>query len=405
MIDKQTMEAGEIVFREGDPGDQAYVIETGKVEVTAHRGERKVVLSILGPGQMIGEMAIIDDRPRTATIITLEETTLIPIDRQQIHNRIDEAEPLLQMLLDLLLKRFRRQLEFAGANKDAVSYLQEIGGILDQQLVDPIEQEKVALEKMRLESELKEALPGNEFELHYQPIVKLATGAIAGFEALIRWNHPDRGFIAPNEFIGLAEETDLIIPMGYWILREAIETLVQFEITYQARRPGSEPLFMSVNVSGRQLTDSQFPQVFKSIIQDVGISPERIKLEITETVLINYSTVLDAIKECKNLGAKVALDDFGTGYSSLSYLNRFPFDTLKIDQTFVLNMLENAKSHQIVKAILALAHGLQADVVAEGVETEAHKIELENLNCEYAQGYYFYRPLRLEDIISTLQIC
>ncbi|MCG9891133.1 MAG: EAL domain-containing protein [Thermosynechococcaceae cyanobacterium MS004] len=246
-----------------------------------------------------------------------------------------------------------------------------------------------AIDQLLLETDLKRALDRQEFSLVYQPIIALKDQQLIGFEALLRWHHPERGVVSPADFIPLAEETGLIIPIGWWVLREACHQVHSWQLQY----PMLSTLTISVNISNKQFAQSDFVNKVKSITQDVGINPTTLKLEITEgTVMIEPSAVAAKLKQVKTLGVELMMDDFGTGYSSLNYLRTFPLDTLKVDQSFV-DQMGCDDGFEIVKTIINLAHNLKMQVVAEGVEDEVQVRNLEALGCEYAQGYFFSRPL------------
>jgi diguanylate cyclase (GGDEF)-like protein/PAS domain S-box-containing protein len=253
-----------------------------------------------------------------------------------------------------------------------------------------------ALALLHLETDLRRAiatsqLPGDrqEFELHYQPIVSLKTRNIVGFEALLRWQHPSRGFISPIEFIPIAEETGLIIPIGDWVLREACR---QMQV-WHAEFPMKLPLTLSVNLSSKQFTPRLIQQI-EQVLQDTHLSTRFLRLEITESALMeNLESAASLLAQVRSLGIQLSMDDFGTGYSSLSYLHRFPIDTLKIDRSFIKKVDADGEQLAIVRTIITLAWNLGMDVVAEGVETLKQLAQLRSLKCEYGQGYLFSRPL------------
>ncbi len=248
----------------------------------------------------------------------------------------------------------------------------------------------VTMARLNLEIELRQALERREFVLHYQPIVKLSTNRLIGFEALLRWQHPRRGLIAPGEFIGLAEETGLIVPLGWWILEEACRRMA----SWWARFPGDSPLVISVNLSGKQFLQEQLVEQVEIRLRETGLDPRHLKLEITESAIMSDPEAAAAmLTRLRALGVRISLDDFGTGYSSLSYLQRFAVDTLKIDRSFVRDLGIGSKESEIVRTIVALAQTLEMDVVAEGVETLLQRDYLQNLGCEHGQGYYFSRPI------------
>ncbi len=238
-----------------------------------------------------------------------------------------------------------------------------------------------------------------ELLLYYQPVVALDTGRIAGFEALVRWRHPERGLISPAEFIPVAEETGMIVPLGAWVLLEACQQLRR----WQEQFPDRHELTMSVNLSGKQLSQPDLLPQIDIILQQTGISPAYLKLEITESVLMeNAAAAAEVLEKLRDRNINLCVDDFGTGYSSLSYLHRFPINTLKIDRSFVMEMSGDDENSEIVRAIVTLAHNLGMYVVAEGVETEKQLVQLWALQCEYGQGYFFSKPLPAEDAEALL---
>jgi diguanylate cyclase (GGDEF)-like protein/PAS domain S-box-containing protein len=247
-----------------------------------------------------------------------------------------------------------------------------------------------ALALLQIENDLRRAVERQEFLLHYQPIVSLDGGVITGFEALVRWQHPARGLVSPGEFIPVAEETGLIVPMSYWVLGEAFRQLRR----WQDQFPTRPPLSMSVNLSTRLFEQPDLVAQLCRYLAESGLDAASVKLEITESALmVNSDAAAEVLRELKALGFQLALDDFGTGYSSLSYLHRFPLDILKIDRSFVGRLDPSGQHNELVRAIATLAHGLQMQVVAEGVETAEQWQQLVGLRCEYGQGYHFSRPV------------
>ena len=253
----------------------------------------------------------------------------------------------------------------------------------------------------QLETGLRRALAHNEFRVHYQPIISLESWRISGFEALVRWEHPEHGYVSPLKFIPVAEETGLIIKIGEWVLREACQQLK----VWQEHFPSDPPLSMSVNLSGKQLSQPDLIDRISQILTETGIEASTLKIEITESAIIeNIDDAAMTLRRIKALGIRLSLDDFGTGYSSLSYLHRFPIDTLKIDRSFV-SRINLPKNTEIVKTILALAGNLGMDVVAEGVETREQILQLTGMNCEYVQGYLLSKPIdgrAMRELISEI---
>ena len=246
-----------------------------------------------------------------------------------------------------------------------------------------------AEERLRVESELRGAIERAEFRLHYQPIVTLANQEISGFEALVRWEHPERGLVAPDAFIPVAEETGLIVPLGLWVLREACRQMRAWDREF----PECADLLMNVNLSARQCLHPTLVADVAKVLAETGLEPRRLKLEITESLILEDSDeVIATLVALRDLGVQLGLDDFGIGYSALSYLQRLPVQTLKIDRAFV-NGIQDAGNVEIVRAILALAAGLSMNVTAEGVETAGQAAILNELACEFGQGFYFNRPL------------
>ena len=249
--------------------------------------------------------------------------------------------------------------------------------------------------RMEMELALRQALESGEMTVHYQPIVSLRSGEITGFEALARWIRPHQGLIPPAEFIPIAEETGLINELGALVLRQSCSRMVELA----RQNSDTAAMSLSVNISGRQFKRPDFVDEVATILRETGIDPDRVRLELTESVLMDDADeAVATIKRLKALGAKVVIDDFGTGYSSLSYIQRFPFDSLKVDRSFVGNMNEAEQNMEIVRTIIAMAHKLGLEVVAEGVELAEHKSALSELRCESAQGFYFSRPVPGEDL-------
>ncbi|HWS86657.1 MAG TPA: EAL domain-containing protein [Pyrinomonadaceae bacterium] len=247
-----------------------------------------------------------------------------------------------------------------------------------------------AMQLLQLETDLRRAITRQEFFLNYQPIVSLETGKVSSFEALVRWRHPERGLVGPGDFIPVAEETGLIIPLGQWVLNEACRQMRE----WQRLGVAGESVTMSVNLSGRQFSQPDLIEQISAALRESGLKAANLKLEITESMVMeNFDTAIDMLMQLRGLGVGLSIDDFGTGYSSLSYLHRFPIDTLKIDRSFVTQMTDNSENAEIVRTIVTLARSLGMNVIAEGVETADQLRQLGELGCDYGQGYLFSRPV------------
>ncbi len=253
--------------------------------------------------------------------------------------------------------------------------------------------------RLQLETDLRHALEREEFRNFYQPIVNLASGDIVGFEALLRWEHPKRGLLGPEEFIPVAEETGLIRELGWWNLREACRQISE----WRANLAEHPDLTISVNLSAKQFLQANLVDDIGKLLRELALPAEALKLEITEsTVMADPAAAVEMLQQIKALGIRLAIDDFGTGYSSLSYLHRFPLDTLKIDRSFISGMGDDGEGMEIARTILPMANNLRLDVVAEGVETVQQVAMLRKLHCKYAQGFYFSKPLSAEGTAALL---
>jgi EAL domain-containing protein (putative c-di-GMP-specific phosphodiesterase class I) len=246
-----------------------------------------------------------------------------------------------------------------------------------------------ALERLELEHGLRRAVERNEFVVHYQPEVSLATGRIVGFEALVRWKHPERGLLPPEQFIPLAEETGLIVPIGEAVLKEACRQAKEW---HEQRL--SDPPAVCVNLSARQFREPGLVDTVAHMMDEAKLEPRHLYLEITESTAMSDALATAAtLEELQDLGVRTIIDDFGTGYSSLSYLERFPVDYVKIERSFVGGLGKHSRAETLGSAIISLAHALGLKVIAEGVETEEQLDYLRELGCDLAQGYYFASPL------------
>jgi diguanylate cyclase (GGDEF)-like protein/PAS domain S-box-containing protein len=254
-------------------------------------------------------------------------------------------------------------------------------------------------ERLWVEQDLRRAIGDRQLRLHYQPIVELASGTVAGVEALVRWEHPGRGLLLPQTFIRLAEDTGLIVPLGRWVLEEACEQAA----IWNRRIASSEPLRVSVNVSARQFQQPGWVEDVAGALEASGLDPGQLVLEITESVLMeDTDTTIRRLAQLRALGVRIAIDDFGTGYSSLGYLRQFPVDILKVDKSFIDGVAEGPHESALARAVIKLAATLHLDAVAEGVSTRKQLVTLRRLRCGFAQGYYFSRPHPPEAIEALL---
>jgi diguanylate cyclase (GGDEF)-like protein/PAS domain S-box-containing protein len=281
---------------------------------------------------------------------------------------------------------------------DAAMYRAKERGRARCELFDE-EMRASALRRLEIERELRHGLDRQELTLHYQPVVSLKSGEITGLEALLRWQHPDRGLLDPAEFVSIAEDSGLIEPVGRWVQEHACRQILE----WHEQRPDARPFDVSVNLSARQVAHRDLPAIVAEILARTGLDPVHLQLEITESVLVEESATAKATLEAlSEIGVRLVLDDFGTGYSSLAYLNRFPFDALKIDRSFVEALGIEQERTAIIEAIIGMARALSLDVIAEGVENEAQLSELRRLGCDYAQGHLFSRALPPEQVTRLL---
>ena len=373
----------EVVFRAGDAGDCAYLIEEGKVEifVVDQAGERRI--GLVGKDEMFGEITLIDCQPRTATARTMEKTVLVPIQRKMVQSLLEKSDPILRQLFSIILERYR------GNRNTKISPQSQA----DEKQSNAQAEKKIALksevtQKISIAHGITRALAQDEFELYYQPICRLDDGLVAGFEALIRWHHPTDGLIPPMDFLWLAEQTGLIHELGMWTLERACRDWPRLRQHTKVERP-----FVSVNLSPSQLTSEMLASDVKAVMARHAMPPDEMKLELTETVVVERPELaVKILNQLVELGSSLALDDYGTGHSGLEHIQRYPIGTLKIDRAFIAPMLTSSSSFEIVRSSIGMARSLGLSVVAEGIETEDVRDALLDLGCEFGQGWHFGKP-------------
>lgn len=376
------------IFHAGDQADCAYIIEKGQVSLHAsHSDESRI--ATLGKGELFGEMGVINNEARTVSAVAETDVVLLIIDSEQITSRLQKSDPIIRSIMDLLLRRIRNMLN-NNFHKDLANDNQNI--VVEE-----------GVHKIRFEKELFQALDDDKIVNVYQPIVCLDGDYIAGFEALSRWQHPVKGMVSPFEFITLAEESDFIIPMGLKIFDRACKELCLLQKIRQRNHPQLPHFFMSINVSAAQLMGPGFLQSIKEIAHKYKIDPQYIKIEITESQVVDYQKISGWIDDCRSFGFKLSLDDFGTGYSGFLHLLELDFDTIKIDQAFVKSMDEKAKSIVMLEVIVDMAKRLNMSIIAEGIENQTNLNELKNIGVDYGQGYHLFKPMSVKELSLILR--
>ncbi len=372
-------------------GDELLVLLAGRLDAALRPGDTVARLGGDEFGVLLTEIHDVADATSVAERIQKEMRVPFPISGQEVFASasigIAIANEEYQKTEDLL------------RDADMAMYRAKATGKARHEVFDAgMHIRAVAL--LQLETDLRWAIERGEFQVYYQPIVELESGGVVGFEALVRWQHPEKGLVSPGEFIPIAEETGFIVPIGHWVLQEACRQVVEWHGLF----PSDNPLSISVNLSGRQFSQPDLIEIIERVLEETGLPPRCLKLEITESAIMEHAqAVTDRLLKLRALGVRLGLDDFGTGYSSLSYLHRFPLDTLKIDRSFVSRMMDGGENREIVRTIVSLGKNLGMSTVAEGVEVEGQLAELRALHCTHGQGYYFSEPLAATETVALLK--
>ncbi|NYZ11383.1 EAL domain-containing protein [Azospirillum sp. RWY-5-1] len=372
--------AGDVIFREGDPGTCAYMVEFGEVEISTDGGTR--LLSKLGPGDLFGEVAILDGGVRTATAVATGDTLLTTVAGEDLANRLANSDPVVVHLMKTVI---RRQIRQSRGDVDTG---------LSASLTDR------ALLELRREREIREALERREFEAFFQPIVGLEDRVLRGYEALVRWRRSDGTLVSPADFLPVAERNNRIREIDLQILHQACRAAV--DCLRRSPRAAASDLFVTVNFAPLHFRDHAIVDELQRALTATGLPARRLKVELTETALLESSdATISVINGIRALGVRVCLDDFGTGYSSLGYLHRFPIDTLKIDRSFVLAMMNGERGRKLLVAVLDMARALGFDTVVEGIEDEPVAVVLAKMGCALGQGYLFGRPMERSRMLAS----
>lgn len=385
MTIRRELFAGEVLYSQGEPSDCAWLIEQGAVELVSVHGRRETRRGVLGAGELIGEIGLLDGSPRTDTATAQGETVLLAIEPDQFRERLEDGDPVVRALVDSLLRY--KQSVIASLPADAPLPAEDVA------CDDPAE--RSGIQKIRLEAELRDALDQGTLEVRYQPIYDIVEARVSGYEALVRWELPGRGPVSPAEFIKLAEETSLIVPVGEYVLERVLEVLGGLH------ENGGDPLpNIALNLSARQLVEPGTARAIIERVRDAQLPPGMLKLEVTESRMLDYTPVAAVMKHCREHGIPFALDDFGTGYSNLTHLHRLEFEYIKMDQAFARQMFDSARAMAIVEAVVAMAHGLGARVICEGVENARQLQRLRELHVRYAQGYLIGQAAPAAKVLS-----
>jgi EAL domain-containing protein (putative c-di-GMP-specific phosphodiesterase class I)/CRP-like cAMP-binding protein len=396
---------GTILFHEDDDRNCAYIIEKGEVEISVIKEGKKVPLVRLGEGEVFGESALLGAGKRTATAIATRDCEVFRIFPAILRDRIMQLDPLVGLLMSLLVNRYRQwryispdlaaEVNLVDSESEDLKLIEKADDFLNDLNV----QKEMALKELRMAQEIVEAVAKNELGPYIQPIVSLSDQRLIGFEALIRWHHPKKGMISPIEFIPVAERTNIVWQLDMMMLHKVCRMVNDVQ---KAAGNIGRKLYVSVNLSGVHFDSEDFAQQIIDIVRESGVDPAQIVLEITESALMGNPAIAESVlRTLKSHGLTIALDDFGTGYSSLSYLHKFSIDILKIDRSFVNDIHnKNSKSFDVVRAIVSLAKTFGLSIVAEGVEYEEDISTLNSLGCDNGQGYFFSKPMPIEDALK-----
>jgi EAL domain-containing protein (putative c-di-GMP-specific phosphodiesterase class I) len=385
MAIRRELFAGEVLYRQGEPSDCAWLVERGSIELVSVQGRREISHGVLGQGELIGELGMLDGAPRSATAIARSDAVLLAVDHDQFIERLDNGDPIVRTLVDSLLRRTRSII--ASLPADIALPAEDIS------CDDPAE--RSGIEKIRLEAQLRDALDTGTLEVRYQPLYDIPAGRVSSYEALVRWELPERGAVSPAEFIKLAEETSLIVPVGEYVLDRVVALLSAL------RDQGADPLpDIAVNLSAKQLVEPGMARQVVDRVERAGLPRGALKLEVTESRMLDYEPVAAVMRHCREHGIRFALDDFGTGYSNLTHLHKLDFEYVKMDQAFARHMFDSPRAMAIVDAIAAMAHGIGASVICEGVETQAQLQRLRELDVRYAQGYLIGKAAPADEVLS-----
>lgn len=393
---EKVFKAGEVIMAQGDVGSCAYFIQEGRVGIVVEKSDGQLLhMGTRGPGSIIGEMAIVDNQPRSATIRSLENCTLLEITKDDFARSVRGANPIVRLIAQVILMRYR---DILRRSQTLLSDSSETPSPedLEREYAEQIN----VVEAIKMANEFKIAIASNQLILNYQPIVSMSSGRILGFEALMRWQHPERGLIPPDVFIPMAEDSGLIIEASRWAVRQVCQMLARLD----GLRPDLSHIYVSVNFSATDFDEDSFIGNLQGILAETGTTASRIHIEITERLLLKQpKNVKETLDKCRDRGMGIVIDDFGTGYSSLSYLHQYPIDTLKIDQSFIRKMQHDTMVKGLVKSILSLSENMNIKIIAEGVEEMEEVRLLRELNCDMAQGYFFSRPVAEEFLAEMLR--
>jgi EAL domain-containing protein (putative c-di-GMP-specific phosphodiesterase class I) len=382
----QHFKANEMIFREADAADCAFLIERGHVRVFLDNEGEEIELRVLGEGEVFGEMALIDNSLRSASCRALTDCHLIVVTKSQLLERVQSADPVVRLLMRVLFERLRSHNDLLRGKPASTLHK-----------TDPLDLEKrAALERIGLENRIATGLDENEFLPFYQPIYDLETGEIKGCEALLRWLSKEHGVVPPGVFMDIMEGSTLILRAGQNMIAACMRDLALMRTTFSH----AKEFFISINVSGRQFADPGFLSVLEQCRSQYQVNSNHIKLELTERVMMEGPHALINLKKCRDLGYQIAVDDFGTGFSSLQYLAQMPLTDLKIDRSFVVGILDDAKSLSIIKSLIYMADLLGLRLIAEGIETPAQRDLLRQLKVQMGQGWLFSKALPGEEFLK-----
>ncbi len=380
---------GETLYREGDANDTAYVIADGEIILHRKIDGRRVDLEIRPTGSVVGELSILTCEPRAVSAEARTHCTVFEIPAQLIYSRFEALDPILRACVET-------SINFAGT----LNQKTKSGSDETRHAPTTLRDADELLQLLRLENDISKGLTQGEFSMVYQPIVRLKDERIMGLEALMRWQHPEHGFVPPDKFIRVAEELETITQLTHFALSEACAALTRFN----AGVPAEDDLYVSVNVSGFDVGQDGFLDFLEHVLDQNNLERRHLRLELTETALVPASKTAEAnLRKLHSCGFNISVDDFGTGYSNLGYLKSLPVTALKIDRAFAGDADENDVSKSIVRMLVTLGLELNVDIIAEGLETQSCVETLRDLGCRLAQGYHFFKPMpasAVEDLLA-----